>query len=341
MGLARDTREAVALNYTEPWLRDLEEIASSFGRGTAQAISDLQPGDVYIDAGTGFGLIPFEAAARNVRAVGLSVQDFWKPFEAFAELKPQDLGLFEEGTHQANVGYFEGPYRNGLDPRTLAGLLDRLDPEKKHTWHTSTSILGVSGMPAVLHTAWWRSPNAVDRGATAERIRDTVGRVVAERKRLEASGNFRYVVERAQDYFPTVPAKSVKLVTDLYGATHYSVDKLELLREYYRVLQADGKASVLLGHMSRFGPNPSTPDWVDVGGGKLVPLHQYLVVTYPKIFSFKKYDVGLHHTVVMLEIKRDPAVDTLDFGLAVDPKRLVEDPLHRHRLPERVVYHRP
>jgi SAM-dependent methyltransferase len=146
---------------------------------------------------------------------------------------------------------------------------------------SASTILDIGGGRG---RAMWDIANARGVHAIVINTQDFAGTLPSPRK-----GRLSYEKGWAEEVLAEMPAASVDLAFDVYGAFTYSPRKDLLIEEIYRVLKPGARAFVLFD----FGRTPAS-----VGEMRL---DEWLVKTYPAIFS-RRSTIGSGREMSVIEI---------------------------------------
>ena len=260
-----------AATYRQNSNRDYDTYVGFFGNTFAKVVQQLKNGGTWLDSGAGRALAPLEKAREmGIKVIPISGQDFWAPLLAQIKtvLKKRQSRFFRGPKKLTTTGY---PTSSGLsiiksvegirsDDILFAGRALGLKSEVK----TSGDYLA---QPDTL------SDQDFDSLIT-QYLKDIDSQIVG----LTRQGLFQYTVGFSEKIIPTLK-EPVELITDLYGAYHYSVLRIHLLELYYQHLNVSGTAFVLLGDDKIWNTDVIRTTANDI------PLVDYLVKTYPKNFS--------------------------------------------------------
>lgn len=139
-------------------------------------------------------------------------------------------------------------------------------------------------------------------------------RITTAFQNFEDRKKFDYRTGFAEDVIPTLK-RSYQLITDVFGAYFYSVDRIGLIEEYYNSLAQDGEAFVVTFAEDRhiFSNPPKIVKYGPISkiAGSDKSFEEELIARYPTIFSFNVVD-DRQALVRSLHIRKDPMISKLD-----------------------------
>jgi hypothetical protein len=273
------------------WLRELNTNATTplrrYTQPNARSLKEyeqilhidtrsLKPGDIVLDSGGGFGVAAMELARE-------------KGVKAVVVNTQDGMGqLMEMGK---------------VHTRPTLPFAMKVKSVGKNSAEVLAGVAKALGLDA--------SP-FVDKGQRKELRSEAAERseeIVDHLRELSESGNLTYVTEFVEDVLPKYKGQ-VKLLPDLWGAFGYSSERVRLIEGFYSALAEDGSAHI---YVSRVSPTIVLDNPDDRNGIDLV---DYLVETYPSIFSSEESHVGGNSGVV-LHMKKDPDIPELSLRLSV------------------------
>lgn len=126
-------------------------------------------------------------------------------------------------------------------------------------------------------------------------------------------GRLEYFFDKAQNVLPLLPSNEYNLIMDVWGAYFYSLERIEIIKQYWRLLTPGGCAFVILGESVN---DNDVVQYNQDDQKKMDSLPKYLVRTWPKIFNYQKDDGGHgHRWLVISKNKIDDPTPNLDFKL--------------------------
>ncbi|MFN8845430.1 MAG: hypothetical protein ACK5V3_09605 [Bdellovibrionales bacterium] len=238
-------------SYAQPNARTLDTILVSLGSGAIRYISQLKPGSVVIDSGSGFSIASAQLAIKKMKVFAINAQNAWEYFSLMLNQNPND-------------------------------------PKVKKIIAVAISDLGVSIKGTDLKTKNNGHGPWVDIDNAKSKDLRTVGlRLLDKLRGLFESGHFNYVVNFS-DIFLKTTENAADLIIDNWGAIFYSPNRTLLFDSYFKTLKPGGKAFLKI--RDSYGHGVIDEVIIKSGKTNYkISLIEYLVENYPDIFSVDNY----------------------------------------------------
>ena len=259
-----------AATYRQNSNRDYKTYVQFFGKFFDLKMQALRGRGKWLDSGSGRALAPLEKAQElGIQVIPVSGQDFWSPLLSQVKtiLAKRQKRLFRPLAKLTTTGY-QGGFGKYI-VKSVENLRSDDIAFAAHALGLKSEIF--SG--ELLLRPKDMSEKDFDIELTAQ-LKEIDRRMVE----LTRDGLFQYTVGFSEKVIPTLKTQ-VDLITDLYGAYHYSVLRAHLLELYYASLTDSGTAYVLLGDESTWKKDVIRTETGDV------PFIDYLLKTYPDNFS--------------------------------------------------------
>jgi SAM-dependent methyltransferase len=292
-------------NYRQKNNRNLNSYENNIGPEFEKSISLLKPNEIFVDVGSGFGNASIELVRNRpgTRAIAINAQDAW----AFIKEIP-------EPDADKNLSPQSNPY--AVQSEIYAKLVERIGGEVKAL--QLATVLGVtpeelSKTHGISYSRGYEAPYF-----TPGFYRDVLERIRDAYKKNMSSGTFIYKVGFAENVLQSLTVKA-KILADLFGAYFYSINRAQLLKEYYETLSPGGESYVIIEsndfHNKKivsYGPKTFIE-------GTNQTFEDYLVATYPSIFSIHIHERrGLADSdIKYLKIRKSQDPSSLDLKFSV------------------------
>jgi len=271
--IANKNANILQTQYTQYNFRDLNFYREYFGKDFTSALSTLENGGRHLDVGSGYGISSFTLTNElsSTSSVAINSQNAW----SFIDRIPEN---------DTNVDPFFNPYapQNPIYDEIAESLGGNL---------RTIMIAAAMGISAadlantyeIVYDTSDDSEHPVFRKGFAryvlERIRQTY-------KSKINSGLVSYEVGFAENIIPQLPS-TFNLITDVFGAYFYSVDRVFLLDQYLNKLSPGGRAFIILNASDLIENRPEHFGVISTLINTKKNFEVDLTEKYPEIFSIQ------------------------------------------------------